>query len=217
MQKQVEEFIQERDRHKHRAAAEILSGLVRGAKHWSLPAQNELWDWLGSLLPRIFKEATPDSQPAWQMCVEYMLHQRDPRRLKPLLAHVLGNARHSISKDGGSPWEQSKAQHLLRGIIVSADMKFTPWAQEFIDLYDENFEHDFVEVRLFISESLTDLELLRVHPSFSSVELFLQDCDNNTGSLLARPEMYRNRLEKLSKQLKQWRMERIPTSQGTSQ
>ncbi|KDN43334.1 hypothetical protein K437DRAFT_274941 [Tilletiaria anomala UBC 951] len=217
VQTQTEAYIQERDRHKHRAAAEIISGVVRGAKHWPLPVQDRLWKWLGGLLPRIFKEATPDSQPAWQMCVEYMLHQRDPRRAVPLVKYVLQTAKDSIAKEGDSPWEQSKAQNLLRGVLVSLDTKFSPWAKDFITLYDAHFASEYVEVRVFISESLADLELLGAHPSFGSVDLFLKDCLQNTGSLLARPGMYKARLERLSKQLTQWRTERVPTSQGSSQ
>ncbi len=216
VQKQVEAFVVERDRHKHRAAAEVISGMVRGAKHWPLAAHDTLWQWLSGLIPRIFEEATPDSQPAWQMCVEYMLQHRDPRRARPLIDYLTQTAKESIGRDGGSPWEQAKAQSMLRGALLALDTKFSPWAQQFVDLYEQHFAHDFAEVRLLVSESLADLELLRVHPSFGSVSLFLADCDTHAGSLLARPESYRIRLKWLSERLAQWRTERVPTSQGTS-
>lgn len=34
------------DRHKQRAIAEAISGLVRGMKHWSGRARKDFWDWL---------------------------------------------------------------------------------------------------------------------------------------------------------------------------
>jgi hypothetical protein len=33
-------------RHKQRAFAEVLSGLVRGSKHWPGKERKEFWDWL---------------------------------------------------------------------------------------------------------------------------------------------------------------------------
>lgn len=36
------------DRHKQRALAEIVSGLIRGAKHWPGKARKEFWDWMAA-------------------------------------------------------------------------------------------------------------------------------------------------------------------------
>ena len=216
----VSSYISEKNRHKHRAAAEMISGLYRGSKHWPSTDQDLLWTWLGSLLPSIFRECTPDSQPAWQMCVEYMLQHRDPRRAIPLVKYIVQSARETIGKDvvGHSPWEQAKCQNLLRGALISLNLKFTAWgADEFVKLYSDDFDNDFQEVRSVISECLADLDLLRVHPSYGNVDQFLQACKSGKGSLLARPELYAERFNKLSEDLERWRKERTPTAQGTSQ
>ncbi|EPQ28803.1 uncharacterized protein PFL1_03606 [Pseudozyma flocculosa PF-1] len=216
----VVKFIAEKDRHKHRAAAEMISGAYRGSKHWPARDQAQLWAWLEELLPQIFKECTPDSQPAWQMCVEYMLQNRDPRRAIPLVRYVVEAARDNISTDSAnqSPWEQTKAQNLLRGALVTLNLKFDAWgADEFIRIYTDSFSNDFQEVRSIISESLADLELLKVHPSFGSVDEFLDVCSAREGSLLARPELYSERFATLARDLARWKGERKPTAQGTSQ
>jgi len=137
----------------------------------------------------------------------------------PLVDYVVNAAKETLDKDtsGISPWEQAKSQNLLRGALIALNVKFTPWSDEFINLYVQNFDHSYAEVRSVLSESLADLELLTLNPSFGSVEEFLKACGNGNGSLLARPEMYRMRLENLSRDLKKWREERIPTFQGTSQ
>ncbi|PWZ00606.1 hypothetical protein BCV70DRAFT_199880 [Testicularia cyperi] len=219
VQATIETYVQEKDRHKHRAAGELISGIYRGSKHWNGQDQNTLWTWLGGLLPTIFRECTPDSQPAWQLSVEYMLSHRDPRRAMPLVRYIVQAAKDNIGKEAGSssPWEQAKAQNLLRGALISMNLQFTPWgADEFIRIYSENFDNDFQEVRSVISESLADLELLQVHPSFGSVDIMLEACATGSGSLLSRPELYSGRLERLSKDLARGRQERKPTAQGTS-
>ena len=220
IQTKVESYIAEKDRHMHRAASELVSGVYRGSKHWNMKDQATLWTWLESLLPKIFDGCTPDSQPAWQSCIEYMLQSRDPRRALPLVHYIVQAARDHIGKDNGSasPWEQAKAQNLLRGALISMNLQFAPFgADEFIRIYFENFDNDFQEVRSVISESLADLELLQVNPSFGSVELMLETCSAGHGSLLSKPELYNGRLEILSQQLAQWRTERKPTAEGTSQ
>ncbi|SPO23145.1 related to BLM10 - proteasome activator subunit [Ustilago trichophora] len=216
----TEQFIAEKDRHRHRAASELVCGIYRGSKHWNMKDQATLWAWLESLLPKIFEGCTPDSQPAWQSCIEYMLQARDPRRALPLVNYIVQAARDNLGKDNNtaSPWEQAKAQNLLRGAMISMNLQFAPFgADEFIRIYSENFDNHFQEVRSVISEGLADLELLQVNPSFGSVELMLDACSAGQGSLLSRPELYSGRLEMLSKQLAEWRTQRKPTAEGTSQ
>ncbi|EST07615.1 Protein of unknown function DUF3437 [Kalmanozyma brasiliensis GHG001] len=220
IQTTVEQYIAEKDRHRHRAASELVCGVYRGSKHWNMKDQATLWAWLETLLPKIFEGCTPDSQPAWQSCIEYMLQARDPRRALPLVRYIVQAARDNIGKDNStaSPWEQAKAQNLLRGAMISMNLQFAPFgADDFIRIYSDNFDNHFQEVRSVISEGLADLELLQVNPSFGSVELMLDACSTGHGSLLSRPELYSDRLATLSKQLAAWRAERKPTAEGTSQ
>jgi proteasome activator subunit 4 len=213
----VEAYIGERDRHKHRAAAEVIAGLYRGSKHWNMHDQRIMWEWLGGLLPKILSECTPDSQPTWQLAVEYMLQQRDPRRATILIDYVVKTASESLASTQ-SPWEQAKSQNLLRGVLLALGSKFEAWSPPLIEMYFANFDHDFAEVRNVISESVADLELLQVAPSFSSVSALLESSRQvKTGSLLAsNPEQYQKRLDTLAIDLIRYKSERIPKSQGTS-
>lgn len=63
-------LVVDKDRHKQRAAAELIGGMLRGSKHWSVLDQNKIWSWLTPLLPEIFQGVTPETQVAWEMCVE---------------------------------------------------------------------------------------------------------------------------------------------------
>lgn len=58
------------NRHKQRAAGELIGGMVRGSKHWSLKKQRTLWAWLAPKLPGIFEGMTPETQTAWEMTAE---------------------------------------------------------------------------------------------------------------------------------------------------
>lgn len=219
------EFIGERDRHKHRAAAEVVAGMFRGSKHWNREDAKVMWSWLDTLLPKILAECTPDSQVAWQDSVDYILQQRDPRRALSLVNIVVKKANDTLTTEDESPWEQVQAQTFLRGVILSLNMKMYPWMNELHSLFSSNFETVFNEVRELIACNMTDLELLRVAPSFGSVDQLLEamyqqtHIDKTHGSLFAPDALvqeYSDRLSKLDKLLTELKKERIPKSQGTS-
>lgn len=64
----LDDLVADRDnRHKQRAAGELIGGMVRGSKHWSLSKQRALWEWLTPKLPTIFEGMTPETQTSWEM------------------------------------------------------------------------------------------------------------------------------------------------------
>ncbi|KAE8212365.1 hypothetical protein CF327_g3970 [Tilletia walkeri] len=219
MQEEVEKCIAERDRHKQRAAAEVISSVLRAAKHWKLEEQKQLWTWFLSLWPAILKACSPDSLGVWLMSAENIMHQRDPHRVRPLIDLIVDRARESLKKGEGdqSPWEQAKAQNFLRSVLLSLQTKFTAWTPEFVDLYCSNIGHDFQEVRAILSESLADLDLLGTPTNFPSSQAFLEACSQGRGSLLSRSALYGARLDQLAQDLSSWRAERVPAAVATSQ
>ncbi|WFD08563.1 Proteasome activator BLM10 [Malassezia vespertilionis] len=216
----VEALVAERDRHKHRAAAEIVSSAFRGSKHWPLDDQKRLWTWCDAWMPRVLAESPPDSQPSWQMCVEYVFKNRDPRRAPRLLAFLLEHAKESLggSASAASPSQQANAQLLLCSALRSLQHKFRAWgADALMALYYSQFGHDYQEVRRAISEGLVELEYLYAMPSYASVDALLDASHAMDGSLLRRAALLPAQCKQLSSNLRMWRMERVPTSQGTSQ
>lgn len=216
----VLELVSQRDRHKQRAAAEVIAGLYRGSKHWSRAHADEMWGWLGDILPKIFQECTPDSQQAWQDSIEYMLIRRDPRRALTMVEMIVKAAR-EVFTSSSSPYEQVKVHSLLRTLFLSLYVKFTPWTDEILNLYVEHFDTDFNEVRSLVGANVTDLELQRVGPSFSSMDTLLTICaqDPDAGSLLAgheRGQALQERFASLDARLRVLKKERTPKAQGIS-
>ncbi len=42
----LEGLLADKDKNKQRAAAELIAGLIGGAKHWPRTKQESLWEWL---------------------------------------------------------------------------------------------------------------------------------------------------------------------------
>jgi proteasome activator subunit 4 len=72
----VTEMMTDNDRHKQRASAEVIGGIMRGAKHWPLSMQKKVHDWLAPMWQKIFDSINLDTQPSWEMMVEYVLGDR---------------------------------------------------------------------------------------------------------------------------------------------
>ncbi|WFD45093.1 Proteasome activator BLM10 [Malassezia psittaci] len=213
----ITDMIHDRDRHKHRAAAELIGGAIRGAKHWPSIDQKKLWDWCDSWMPKVLTECTPDSQPSWLMCVEYIFKNRDPRRAQSLLVFVMEHARSVLNSSQKGPLEQAHAQHLLTSAVRSLQCKMRAYhAEPLRVLYFEHFGHDYHEVRRAVGEALVELDMAYTLPSYPSVNALVEASLNQSGTLLERQSSISTRCQELSKQLRASRESRVPSAQGTS-
>ena len=177
----MERLLETTDKDKQRALAELLSGILRGMKHWSGKARAGLWEWLVPRLPKIYGSIRPDTFEYWKMCFEHVFFQRDPRRLQPLADYLLEVGR-SVDYANGSAFEIKKATSMVSSLIRCLGWRFEPWADEFIDIsFNQASSSDFVEVRGIVASNILCLDNVRWHPSYDSPRKFLADC-------LANPE-----------------------------
>ncbi|GAA5854935.1 hypothetical protein JCM8547_004128 [Rhodosporidiobolus lusitaniae] len=203
------------DRHKQRAAGELIGGMVRGSKHWPVNKQKALWHWLTPKLPSIFNGISPETQTAWEMCAEYILNARDPRRNQPLVDFL---TRIEIDEESPEAFNVSKQQDLVGTAMKALGWHFTPWASKYIEMYSANIAHPYQEVRGAVADNLRVLCELRLHPSYASVEEFLKDAqrpDGTAKSLVAVDAAYEARIDEFGRKLAAWRAERKPASEGT--
>ncbi|KAK4046499.1 Proteasome activator BLM10 [Microbotryomycetes sp. JL201] len=211
----LDSFITEKaDRHKQRACGELIGGMVRGSKHWPLVKQRKLWDWLAPKLPTIFEGITPETQVGWEMCAEYILVARDPRRNKPLVDYLTSL---TIDPESSEAFNTSKEQDLVGTTIKSLGWWFTPWSKPYIDMYSQFIDHSYQEVRGAVSENLRNLTELRLHPSFPSVQEFLRACETakEAHSLITVDAEYEQMIDGFKVKLQSLYEQRQPASQGT--
>ncbi|KPV77183.1 uncharacterized protein RHOBADRAFT_25084 [Rhodotorula graminis WP1] len=204
------------DRHKQRAAGELIAGIVRGSKHWSLKKQRALWAWLTPKLPSIFSGVTPETQTVWEMCAEYILSGRDPRRNQPLVDYLTSL---KIDEESTEAFNVSKQQDLVGTAMKALGWHFSPWASQYLEMYSANIAHPYQEVRGAVADNLRVLSELRLHPSYGSVDEFIRDAQHPHArrSLVSVDATYEARIDDFGRQLAQWRLERKPASEGTSQ
>ncbi|GAA5959559.1 hypothetical protein JCM21900_003196 [Sporobolomyces salmonicolor] len=212
----LEELIADKeDRHKQRAAGELIGGMIRGSKHWPLNKQKRVWEWLAPRLSAIFEGITPETQVAWEMCAEYILNNRDPRRNQPLVDYLTSL---SIDQESSEAFNVAKKQDLVGTALKALGWHFSPWAPRFIEMYSANIEHQYQEVRSAVADNLRGLCELRLHPSYGSVEQLLRDAhatEHTSKDLLEVDAAYVARIEDFGRKLAEWRAVRKPASEGT--
>ncbi|KAG0143125.1 hypothetical protein CROQUDRAFT_673152 [Cronartium quercuum f. sp. fusiforme G11] len=202
------------DRHKQRAAGEIIGGALRATKHWSLQAQNVLWGWFESRLKSIYDSITPDSLGSWVMCVDYLLLGRDPRRNQVLVDFILALETESHS----SAFDASKAHQFIGSLIRSITWPFMqPPIEMYWDVYWRAIDHDYLEVRNCVSSNLQSLTEVQASPSFPSVTAFLKACQDpalDDKPLSIDSPLTIAAIEKLLEDLRRARETRLPAQHG---
>lgn len=154
-----------------RAASEILGGLIRGTKHWSLAKLDEVWQWLTPLLRKTFNSISPDSLNYWESLVRHTVARRDPRRVQPLIDLVLDA---ELDPTSDAAFNESRKLLLVRAVVVRLGWRFEPLVKRVLPTYLQNVQHPYKQVREVIGVNINELLQLEWIPSFPSVECLLE-------------------------------------------
>ncbi|KAJ3067573.1 hypothetical protein HDU98_009213 [Podochytrium sp. JEL0797] len=112
-----------KEKSKHRAAAEFLSGLVRGSKNWSSTKLERLWEWVMPLLERVFHTCTKVTMPYWITFLTQVFSHRDPRRVLPIIQFVLN---WKLDPEAQSFFIESKKLSVLKLMVSSFGWRLSP-------------------------------------------------------------------------------------------
>ncbi|UJR17105.1 hypothetical protein I4U23_004001 [Adineta vaga] len=74
----------------HQLAAEIIAGMIRGSKYWTLDMLNELWEKLTPFLDEVCANLSPDLFVYWGSCFQFSMENQDPRRMFHSINFLLG-------------------------------------------------------------------------------------------------------------------------------
>ncbi|CAF4903678.1 unnamed protein product, partial [Rotaria sp. Silwood1] len=72
----------------HRIAAEIVAGMIRGSKYWTLQMLDELWQKLIPFLNEVCSNLSSETLPYWGACFKFGMEDLDPRRMYRLIEFI---------------------------------------------------------------------------------------------------------------------------------
>ncbi|WVQ81077.1 hypothetical protein IAT38_003199 [Cryptococcus sp. DSM 104549] len=153
------------DRHKMRAMWEILAGLLRGMIEWSGRDRKEFWDWFTPRLPELYANVRHDTTKCWDISIEYVLLDADPRRFKPIVDFCIKTALNA-DFESGTAFHLSRTVQLVRSVVRCLQWRFNAWADDFAALYFKTVECPYAEVRNLTSAMLNVIDQIKFHPSY---------------------------------------------------
>ncbi|CAF1141433.1 unnamed protein product [Adineta ricciae] len=68
-------------RQEHRLVAEIIAGMIRGSKYWTLEMLDTFWQKLTPFLNEVIANLNPDLFIYWGSCLQFSMEDQDPRRM----------------------------------------------------------------------------------------------------------------------------------------
>ncbi|KAK8843981.1 hypothetical protein IAR55_006774 [Kwoniella newhampshirensis] len=199
------------DRHKMRAMWELLAGLLRGSMEWSGKDRKKFWDWFEGKLPELFGNIRHDTTKCWDISVEYVLCDQDPRRFKPLVDFCINTALNADFQSG-SAFDLARRVQLVRSIIRCLQWRFNAWADAFVDLYFKSVACPYAEVRGLMASVLNAIDQLKFYPSYPSATALtteiLNDPSDEKDIMHIRSGLFVPQLQQIIDSLPEWKKER---------
>ncbi|KAH8100502.1 hypothetical protein BXZ70DRAFT_1022407 [Cristinia sonorae] len=209
----IEKLLADKEKNKQRGAAELIAGVLAGSKHWPTDKQLKLWEWFAPQIPKIFGQRNNDIISIWTSFLEYIFYCRDPRRVQPLVDHIIKEF-NSADFNAETTSDTVRTLCYFRAMYEQLGWQFTPWVDDTLRRYwrDLTCEHD--DVLAYISEFMTISGKIMWRPnSTSTAETFVKECKQSSideDVMGIRGLFHEGRTLELAKKFKTWREERLP-------
>ncbi|KAJ7225820.1 hypothetical protein GGX14DRAFT_422501 [Mycena pura] len=203
----LDKLTSDKEPDKQRALGEFIAGLIGGSKHWPLSKQNALWQWFQPVMVNIFSEKLKtDTVSIWASFVEYLFHNKDPRRLQPLVDHLM-NLWATMDFQPELAFDATKILSIFKAFYQELNWKFTAWTDQAVERcwhqLDINEHEDVCAI----------MSLARPSPSQPKTEVFLKECrllPVDYDIMGMRGFYHKERIAELVEKFHVWREERIP-------
>ncbi|KAF8559342.1 hypothetical protein OG21DRAFT_1402974 [Imleria badia] len=203
----VEPLLASTEKFQQAAAAEILTGLLRGSKHWFQYSLNALWGWFVPRFDHILSQARPDTVVYWTSFLQTVLEDRDPRRNKPLVDWILSL---HLDFQGDSAFAVTKSLNAVSILVDAMGVRFNPISEEYVSLFFDNADSNYAEIRNIIASALYFIARNRWRPSYPSVDALLVSCSETQDPLGTRESVFEDRFQQIIRQLPEWKDLRFP-------
>ncbi|KAL7748215.1 Proteasome activator BLM10 [Sorochytrium milnesiophthora] len=200
-----------------RTAAEMMIGLLRGAKGWSAQDAQQLWMWAIAQFETAVSGITAETLSYWEEVVKSVCVDRDPRRFKPLVDYLL-----DIDIQHEAAFAEARKLHLARTLLVICSWRIQSRVRALLQLAIDNIEHPYKLVRDNIGNLINlCLQLLSPTPRWLTARECLRDNAQAfaRGDSLAPPHRHpetEQAVTALVQKLQEFRADHRPAAEGAS-
>ncbi|KAL8834620.1 MAG: hypothetical protein Q9170_003668 [Blastenia crenularia] len=204
------------DKHQHRAAAEILGGLLSSTVDKSVELRTPIWEYVFPIVQRVFADGlTPENASYWITFLHMVLQGKDPRRSWPLVESL---ALFRLDMSSNAAFKESSKIQLLQQCVTDLGWHFQ-LDQAVMEDFLAHLDHPYKGVREAMGVTIAALHRTRYHESYKDVETFINR-QKEASSIGLRPyrpsEDFSKTIHGIFERLEQWRQQRTPGQQTPS-
>ncbi|KAL5009261.1 hypothetical protein ScPMuIL_014842 [Solemya velum] len=162
MEKLIQDTSHDKHETKQRCAMEMLSGLLRGTKHWPYDKINAVWDWAIPLIKSSLSNITVETIDDWGTFFSVISESRDPRRCYRLFELMMDSP---LSGEGGSFGDSSRL-YALQSALAQQEWRIPEIIHRLLEYLLPNLSHQYKNVRDRIGSILSNIFLYdyQMHP-----------------------------------------------------
>nr|CAB3265251.1 proteasome activator complex subunit 4B [Phallusia mammillata] len=157
----IERLVQEKQETHQRCAAEIITGMVMGSKHWDFEKVESMWQWVIPVLRTAVANISSETMKDWDQAFGHLVQNRDPRRIHWVLRFLVEES------ETASPTalvEGSKL-YVLQGGIHQQEWRVPELMHRILKLVECRLGHPYKNIRnrvgcFVASVFLYDIKLL---------------------------------------------------------
>ncbi|KAI0094570.1 armadillo-type protein [Irpex rosettiformis] len=210
----LENLLADKDKNKQRGAAELLSGIVCGSKHWAMNDQAKFWKWFTPQLKRIFSQTNNDMVSIWTSFFEYAFYNKDPRRVQPLVDFIMEEFE-NVDFNAETTFDVVKVLSFFRAMYEELDWKFSAWAEDVLRRCWPEIRSEHDDALAYIAEIMAfcDKIMRRANASVPKVEVIIRESrvlPADADLMGLHGIFHEGRVMELVKKFNVWREERLP-------
>uniref|UniRef100_A0A673CDK3 Proteasome activator subunit 4a n=1 Tax=Sphaeramia orbicularis TaxID=375764 RepID=A0A673CDK3_9TELE len=159
LQPHMERLVADSHESKQRCVAEIISGLIRGCKHWSYTKVDSLWQLLCPLLRTALSNITIETYADWGTCIATACESRDPRKLHWLFEMLMESP---VNGEGGSFVDACRL-YVLQGGLAQQEWRVPELLHRLLQYLEPKLTQVYKNVRERIGSVLTYIFMIDVN------------------------------------------------------
>uniref|UniRef100_A0A3Q3IVD1 Proteasome activator Blm10 mid region domain-containing protein n=1 Tax=Monopterus albus TaxID=43700 RepID=A0A3Q3IVD1_MONAL len=159
LQPHMERLVADTHESKQRCVAEIISGLIRGCKHWSYSKVESLWGLLCPLLRTALSNITIETYADWGTCIATACESRDPRKLHWLFEMLMESP---VNGEGGSFVDACRL-YVLQGGLAQQEWRVPELLHRLLQYLEPKLTQVYKNVRERIGSVLTYIFMIDVN------------------------------------------------------
>ncbi|XP_034040183.1 proteasome activator complex subunit 4A isoform X2 [Thalassophryne amazonica] len=159
LQPHMERLVADTHESKQRCVAEIISGLIRGCKHWRYTKVEKLWELLCPLLRTALSNITIETYADWGTCIATACESRDPRKLHWLFEMLMESP---LNGEGGSFVDACRL-YVLQGGLAQQEWRVSELLHRLLKYLEPKLTQVYKNVRERIGSVLTYIFMIDVN------------------------------------------------------